>query len=196
MNKLSKKGFTLFASTIAMAAFALPSASSAATFDGAPGSRATLTSTNLGFDSSLGSGSTCSSSTFEITVNSSTDAAVVGTTFDNCVGSGGAAGCTVDATGTGFPWTVTIASSPTRVTIDNVHVNVGYTGTCALAGAVLTLGGNLGPAPWNSTTRVLEFGVAGAGTAGLNVFSGGSQVGTATVRGTTTTDGAGFNITN
>ncbi|HEX5923662.1 MAG TPA: hypothetical protein VFY45_07505 [Baekduia sp.] len=127
MKKLSKKSVLLFGAVLAVCAFAAPMASAASW---SPiGTTARLASTNLGFSQAIGGGltvgSSCALSTFDGDVASAAVLTITGGRFDNCVGTGLAAGCTVTATGTRFHWTATGVST-TDIQIHGIHVDVRF----------------------------------------------------------------------
>jgi hypothetical protein len=127
MKKLSKKSVLLFGAVLAVCAFAAPMASAASW--SVVGTNHTLASPNLAFSQAIGGGltigSSCSSSSFSTTVTSAALLTVNSGTFSNCSGTGVAAGCTVTATGTKFPWTGTAATT-TSIGINGIHVDVRF----------------------------------------------------------------------
>jgi hypothetical protein len=171
MIKLSKKSLLLFVSAIAMAAFALPSMASAATFDGV--GNHTLTSSNLSFTSTgLGGGSICTSSVFEVAV-SAASARVTAATFSGCTGTDGLLGVPATPTATNLPWTVTPVAG--GIVIDGIHVVVHF----PAASLNVTLSGSLLGGAVTNTTHTLTY----TGGTGLlaTASTGGSA--TATVSG-------------
>jgi hypothetical protein len=126
MGKLWKNRVLLFA--IASAVFALAPMASAASWSPI-GTSQTLISSNLAVTQSLGGGlmlgASCASSTFGTVVTSAAVLTINGATFATCSGTGIANGCTVTATGTGFPWKAT-AVSTTNIQIHGIRVDVRF----------------------------------------------------------------------
>jgi hypothetical protein len=127
MKKLSKKSVLLFGAVLAVCAFAAPMASAASW--SVVGTNHTLSSHNLAFSQAIGGGltigSSCASSSFATTVTSAAELTISSGTFSNCRGTSLAAGCTVTATGTNFPWSAT-APTTTSITIRGINVNVRF----------------------------------------------------------------------
>jgi hypothetical protein len=127
MKKLSKKSALLFGVVLAVCAFAAPMASAAGWET--PGTTHVLTSNDLRFSQVIGGGltigSSCATSRFDADVVSTTVLTITGGRFDNCTGTGIAAGCTVTATGTRFHWTAT-AITTTNIQIHGIHVDVRF----------------------------------------------------------------------
>jgi len=167
MIKLSKKSFLLFVSALAVAAFAMPSLSSASTFDPV-GTNHTLTSTNLGFSvPTLAGGAVCASSTFEVTVASATDARVTAATFADCTGNGSLANTTATVTVTGLPWTVTPVGD--SFVIDAIHLVNHFETAAGVPGPLVTLTGNLNGPTWTNSTHEGVY----SSTGGLSAHIGG-----------------------
>lgn len=190
MNKFSKKGALLFAAAMALCAFAMPSTASAVSWDPL-GTTQTITSPNLGFTSNPGVQvvSSCTSSTFDVDVVSATTLEVTNATFGgHCVlvfPSIAGALCTMDMSGTRFPWTIT-ASSTTDIRLDNVHIDVTFTqtatGNCpaSFVDQRLTItGGTTSGGSWDAATDELTLNDA----EGLRSHG---VLGPLTVRGTIT----------
>jgi hypothetical protein len=127
MKKLPKKSGLLLGTVLAVCAFAVPMAS-AASFSPV-GTTVQLTSNDLQFSQPLAGGLTvgrsCAASQFDATVTSAALITISGGRFDNCRGTGIAAGCTVTSTGTRFPWSVT-APTTTGIQIHGFHVDIRY----------------------------------------------------------------------
>jgi adhesin HecA-like repeat protein len=127
MKKLSKKIALLFGAVLAVCAFAAPMASAASFFQ--VGTTHQLTSNDLGFSQAIGGGLTtglsCATTQFDSDVTSAAVLTITGGRLDNCRGTGIAAGCTVTATGTKFPWTAT-APTTASIQIHGIHVDVRY----------------------------------------------------------------------
>jgi hypothetical protein len=169
MIKFSKKSLLLFISAIAMAAFAMPSLASAATFDGVGAH--TLTSSSLGFTAGapLNGGSDCASSVFQVNVPAGgASATVTGATFSGCVGTDALNGIPADVTATNFPWEITRTGVGTGL-IDGIHIVVNFTA----AATIVTLSGNL-PVAINNTTHTITF----TNATGLTATSGGASAST------------------
>jgi hypothetical protein len=136
---------------------AMPSTASATSWD-VVGTTHVLDSTNLSFSvPALSAGMICTNSSFDVDVRTSAQLTVTSGTFDNCEGAAGSSlGCTVTATATRLPWTVT-ASSTTSVSINGVHIDLTYAGGCSLAGTSVTLTGNLGGGVWNQPSHQVTY---------------------------------------
>ena len=153
MTKLSKKSLLLFVSALALAAFALPSMASAATFDGV--GNHTLTSSNLTVTAGapLNAGTACSSSVVELNVaTGGATAAATGATLTGCTGTGALAGMAAHVFTTDFPWTVTRAG-PGAFTIHGIHLLVIYTPS----GVAETISGTIHAVTINNATHTVTF---------------------------------------
>lgn len=154
MKKFSKKGVLLFAAAMALCAFVLPAAASAASW-GVVGTHHTLTSPDVGFTSANGGGivSQCTNSSFTTRVGSAQNLEIISGTFGGtCTATGvGIGTCISSATGTRFPWTGT-ATTTTNVQIDRVFIDVVFLQTpsssCLAPGAALTITGTLTSGSW------------------------------------------------
>jgi hypothetical protein len=124
MNKLPRKSGLLFGMVLAACAFMAPMASAASW--SVVGTTHQLIADDLAFTQSIGGGlsigATCTTSQFDVDVTSAAVVTFTGGRFDNCRGTGLAAGCTVTATGTRFPWTMTAATT-TNIQIHSIHVD-------------------------------------------------------------------------
>jgi len=178
MKKLSKKSVLLFASVMALCAFAMPSMASAASW-GTINTNHVLDSPDLAFNAPLlGGGSSCANSSFNTDVRSAAVLTVTSGTFTNCSGTGGNANCAVTVTPTGFPWLGT-GVSQTDLRIDRVNIDVVFNGPapCAVPGVKISLTGTLGTgAASESAWDVLAHQVTLTNTHGLTAH----VVGTAT----------------
>jgi hypothetical protein len=183
MTKLTKKSLLLF--VVAVASMASASSASAATFEPA-NSTHTLTSSNLSFNiPSLGAGSSCASSTFEVVVSSTgATATVTSGTFDGCVGTGLLTAPAV-VSGTNFPWEITTSGIANQFTIDAIHVTADFPSI----GVSSTLEGPV-EGTYNNTTNTAEFANSTGPTATTSLGNG-----PATVSGTLTDDSHTLRIT-
>jgi hypothetical protein len=125
MKKFARKGILLFAAVLVVCAFATSMASAASW--AVIGTTHQLFSNNLSFtiESPLNIGSSCANSEFDADVASASTLEITGGRFLNCRGTNLAAGCTVTATGTRFPWTAT-APTTTNIQIHGIHVDVRF----------------------------------------------------------------------
>ncbi|HEX5923656.1 MAG TPA: hypothetical protein VFY45_07475 [Baekduia sp.] len=127
MKKVSKRSALLFGTALAVCAFAGPMASAASFFP--VGVTAQLTSNDFGLSQAIGGGFSlgwsCATTQFDSDITSAAVETITGGRFDNCRGTGIAAGCTVTATGTHFPWSV-IAPTTTSIQMRGLHVDVRY----------------------------------------------------------------------
>jgi hypothetical protein len=168
LKKLSKKSLLIFAAVLSLAAFAMPSMASAASWgvvgsthdlDQIPGNGLAFTST----DGTIGSG--CAGTSLHAFVTSAAALTVQSGSFTNCMGTGAAGTpCTTTVTGT-FPWTA-VGTTTTNIQINTVNAHVRYENTpgnataCPANGVVVTVTGTLastGHTHWNSTTRTATF---------------------------------------
>ncbi|HEX5923651.1 MAG TPA: hypothetical protein VFY45_07450, partial [Baekduia sp.] len=124
MKMLSEKSVLLFGVALAVGAFAAPMAAAASW--SVVGTTHQLTSNNLQFSQAIGGGlsigASCATAQFDTDVTSASRLTITGGRFDNCIGTGIAAGCTVTSTKTRFPWTVT-APTTTTIQIHGVHID-------------------------------------------------------------------------
>ena len=170
MKKFSKKGVLLFAGAMAVCAFAMPSMASASSW-GTVGSHHTLTSSNLGFTSPIGT-SMCTGSSFTARVLSTADLQITASTFAGCTLIAPALGATCVMTMSGTfatPWTAT-ARTTSDIQIHSVDIDTAFdndTGTScgALTGQSARITGTLSSVKWhgNGATRTLEL----AGNSGV-----------------------------
>jgi hypothetical protein len=175
LRKLSKRGVLLFVGVLALAAFVMPSAVSAASW-GVVGSTHVLDSSNLQFLDPVVAGGAigaiCPESEFHVDVSSATVLTITRAVFKNCMGTTSASSpCTVTLTATKLPWTVT-APSFTNIQIHNVNILALYEntpttggGNCNLAGISVTLTGTLTGGVWDSTNHQVTYTVADGLTA-------------------------------
>jgi hypothetical protein len=151
MKKFSKKGVLLFAAAMALCAFAMPSMASASSW-GPVNTHHTLTSTNIGFLSDVtGTTSMCTSASFTARVVSTANVEIDSATFDGCALSAPAAAaqCSVNSTGTSFPWTAT-ARTTSDIQIHGVSIDAFLSGaSCgALTSQTLRITGTLAGTRW------------------------------------------------
>ena len=150
LKMVSKKSMLLLGAVMALCAFVLPSVASAASWAPVGTTDGRIDSGNIGFSiPASGGGSSCTSSTFSVTVDSAAIATVTGGTFGNCHGDrGNSVGCTTTTTLTNLPWRVT-APNTNDVTI-HVDIDVsfeqtpGTAGECASQGTSVRLTGAVG----------------------------------------------------
>jgi hypothetical protein len=144
LKMVSKKSLLLLGAVLALCAFVLPSVASAASWAPVGTTDGRIDSGNLGFSlAANSSGSTCSASSFSVTVDSAAVATITGGTFANCHGDlGTAVGCTTTATGTNFPWRVTVPDT-TDIIIHGVDVDVYFETTPGTLGECAQTGGNI-----------------------------------------------------
>jgi hypothetical protein len=161
LKKLSKKSVLLFSAVMMLAAFVMPSMASAVAWSPV-GSEHTLDSSTLQFSvAAVAGGSSCGVSQFTVDVRSSSTLTITNATFTNCTGTGtNGSGCSSTAKATKLPWTAT-ATSTSTVQINGVHVDVNFAGSCALAGAPVTLTGNLGSGVFDTLAHQVTFNGAG-----------------------------------
>ncbi|HEX5926833.1 MAG TPA: hypothetical protein VFY45_23615 [Baekduia sp.] len=161
MKTLATKSGLLFGAMLAVWAFAVPATASAVSFTGLGTHQ--LFSPNLSFatDTVPFLRWSCADSQFDTDIVNGADALITRGRFQNCRGlsTGTAAGCTITATGTNFPWTAT-PTATANIQIFRGHVVVGFEalpGTlashCLVFGMQITLTGTLNGASWNSTSR-------------------------------------------
>jgi hypothetical protein len=169
LKMVSKKSLLLLGAVLALCAFVLPSVASAASWAPVGTTDGRIDSGNLGFSIQPGatpSGSFCTSSSFSVTVHSAAVATITGGTFANCHGDLGASvGCTTTATGTNFPWRVTVPDT-TDIIIHGVDIDVSFETTpntlneCAQNGLNIRLTGTVTASftPGAAGNRTFDFG--------------------------------------
>lgn len=180
MKKKSKKRVSLLVSAMSVCAFMMPSMVSAASWHGPFPSTHILDSSNpsnrLSFSiAAINAGWSCEIWQLHVDIRSASDATITNALFRNCMGTGAAVDCTITATATRLPWTVTNPTT-TNVTIDGVHVDLLYENTpghaaCALPGTV-TLTGNLNGGIWSNAGHELTFNAATGLTGHIDALAG------------------------
>jgi hypothetical protein len=192
MKKFSKKGALLFASIMALAAFAMPAAANAATWSPNPASLSgstTAAGLTLTGSTVLGNGNvTCSSSFSGTGVGSGGSISAI--SFTGCSGTGIAANCTIVSTAVpaSLPWGVTV-NSTTSLTIGlpggtpgTISANIAFTGgSCALNGNTLNASGAV-TGVWTNGSPDSTYTLTNAGPLALKI--GGTTVGSALMDGT------------
>ena len=141
LKMISKKSMLLLGAVLALCAFVLPSGASAASWTPVGTTDGRIDSGNFGFSIPLaGTGTSCTSSTFSVTVDSATVATVTNVSINNCHGDvGSGIGCTLTTTVTGTPWRAT-ALDTTNVQIHGLDLDIyfettpGTLGECANTG--------------------------------------------------------------
>lgn len=165
---MTKKSVLLFASALALAAFAMPSMASAASwavvgsthdFDQLPANPVRFLST----DGTIGS--SCAGTSMHLNVAGVAVLTVLSATFTGCMGTGlDGTPCTTTPAGK-FPWQAT-GLSTTNVQIHNVEVTILFENTpgsptaCPANGLFMTMTGTLASANhthWDATTHTLTF---------------------------------------
>ena len=170
---LKKKSVLLLGAVLALCAFVLPSVASAASWSPASTSGGRIDSSNIGFSiPATGSGSSCTSSTFSVTVHSAAVATITGASFNNCHGDvGSGVGCTTTAVATNLPWRAT-AINTTDIILHGVDIDVSFETTpntpneCTNTGLNIRLTGSV-TASFTpnavATARRFDFGPGGSG---------------------------------
>jgi hypothetical protein len=165
MKMVSKKGAVLLGAALAVCALAAPSMASAASW-GVIGTTHTLDSPNLGFVSHIGPPAgqlawTCLESQIHVDVASAAALRVTGVTFKNCTTITALGGCTVTATPTGLPWTVTGATT-SSIQIEGLFVDLafetrpgGAPGSCPLDNQSATWTGALTGGAWDAAAHAI-----------------------------------------
>jgi hypothetical protein len=189
MKKLSTKGALLFASAIAVCAFALPAMASAATWHGpfpsthlldAPGTNNPNNRLSITRDAAPPSGGwVCGFAQFHLDILSPTDARVTNFVTNGCHGTGLFINCTVTLKAGNLPWTVTNPSTH-DIEIHDIDITEQYENTPGSASAcaapvTITTTGTLRNGTWTNPGHELEFNNApGLIThpAGADGFSG------------------------
>jgi hypothetical protein len=186
MTKLSKKSILVIVSVMALAAFAMPSMASAASWS-APGpltghaTSLVLTGTTLLGNYALGCTAKFSGdaiNTAGIAAGSITSANF-GTPSTPCTGGGIALGCSVDVVATSLPWVIT--TSGTTLTVGGLQVVLTPTGSCPLAGFDEVGSGSAAGAWVNASSTANTFTLNNAGPLGLTLA--GSAFGSLTLDG-------------
>jgi hypothetical protein len=184
LKMVSKKSVLLLGAVLALCAFVLPSVASAASWAPVGTTDGRIDSGNLGFSLPInGSGSFCTASSFNVTVDTAAVATITSASFANCHGDlGGGVGCTTTATGTNFPWRVTVPDT-TDIIIHGVDIDVYFETTpntlneCPQTGANIRLTGTVTASftPGAAGNRTFDFGstlpgftahIPGVGTVG------------------------------
>jgi hypothetical protein len=151
LKMVSKKSMLLLGAAMALCAFVLPSVASAASWAPVGTTDGRIDSGNLGFsiNNPLVVASSCTASSFSVTVHSAAVATITGASFANCHGDIGlSVGCTPTATGTNFPWRVTPVDT-TRIEIHGFDIDVYFVTTpgtlneCAGPGLSMQLTGTV-----------------------------------------------------
>ena len=148
LKMVSKKSMLLLGAVMALCAFVLPSVASAASWTPVGTTDGRLDSSNFGFSiPAIVSGTSCTATTFSITVDSAAVATVTGASLANCHGDvGSGVGCTLTTAGTGFPWRAT-AVDTTNVQIHGMDLDIYFETTpgtlneCANTGLQIRLTG-------------------------------------------------------
>ena len=202
MKRLPQKSALLFGAVLMVCAFVVPSMALAATWQTNGSVTHQLFSSNFSVTSTLPAhfGWSCAATEFDVDVANVTTLELTSASFQNCSGTLMATGCTVTATGTSFPWTVT-APTTTSIEIHGVRIDVRYEtkppagGTgCALNGVTTILTGTLTGGVWDPSGTGADRRLTFNGAAGLTdhllhpgmPFSGPARV-TGTFRDTTET---------
>ncbi|MET0603055.1 MAG: hypothetical protein ABW167_13805 [Baekduia sp.] len=175
LKMVSKKSMLLLGAVMALCAFVLPSVASAASWTPVNTTDGRIDSSDVGFSiTATGSGSRCTSSTFSVSVDSSSVATITGGSFNNCHGNlGSGVGCTTTATLTNLPWRVTVPDT-SDVIIHGVDIDVSFETTpgtlneCSNNGLNIRLFGSV-TASYTSVGKIFNFraGPAGSFTATL-----------------------------
>ena len=187
---VSKKSMLLLGAVLALCAFVLPSVASAASWFPVGTTDGRIDSANVGFSiPALGSGSSCTSSTFSATAHSAAVATITAASFNNCHGDlGSGVGCTTTTSITTTPWAAT-AIDTTRIEIHNFAVDVYFETTpgtlneCSNTGLNIRLTGTL-TLSYTPIPRVFDFnGAAGLaahipGVGSFPAFARGAGAGT------------------
>jgi hypothetical protein len=169
LKMVSKNSLLLWGAVLALCAFVLPSVASAASWAPVGTTDGRIDSGNLGFSiapGGVGSGSFCTASSFNVTVHSAAVATITSASFANCHGDlGASSGCTITATGTNFPWRVTVPDTTDiiihGVDIDNYfETTPGTLNECAQTGLTVRLTGTVTASftPGAAGNRTFDFG--------------------------------------
>ena len=170
---------------MALAAFAVPSMASAATWF-QPNVNQTLTSSSFSVSiPGVSSGLACSGLTFGAKPRFPAASTMDINTLSNftCTGTGSMAHCSAAVSAAGLPWTA-VATSLTAANLNSINLNlvishtVGDPNACA-AGGTYQLTGSLSGGVWNNTTKSLTF----TGATGLSLVVSGLSF-PATINGT------------
>ena len=176
MNTIKKT--TLIAAITAMAAFAVPSMASAATW--APlNANKTLTSTNSAiyqiYDPGANQfGFTCSNSTLGVHVRTpaSSTLDITSASFTNCVTNGVMTCGVATVTATGLPWAATTSGSTVTFT-EHLQVTEG-----CVPGTTFTVDGPASGSYSNATHSLTAQPTTGTYPVGMYLYLGGTPVGT------------------
>jgi hypothetical protein len=154
MKVFSQRSVLLFGTALAVCALAVPSMVSAASWSPV-GTTHRVVLFNYGFTQTVPTqvGWSCLVVIQDQDVVSQTIMKVTSASYHGCSGTFAAAGCTVTATGTRFPWTMTAAST-TNIAMDGVHVAVAFVNqpagiACAVNGFTSTVTGNVTGGVWD-----------------------------------------------
>jgi hypothetical protein len=162
MKMVSKKGALLIGAALVACVLAIPSMSSASSW-GTIGTSHTLDSPNLGFISHAppvvgGQFSwLCFESQLQVDVASAAALRITGATFKNCTSSGpGTSDCTITATATRLPWTVT-GTATNNIQIHDLFVDLrfetkpgGASGSCFFHNQDMTWTGTMSGGFWTA----------------------------------------------
>jgi hypothetical protein len=176
MKTFARKGAVLFASTFALAAFAMPAVSSAAVW-GVGGTSGNLNSgpftTNV---PGQGWGWTCSSSHlgYHVRGPASSTLDITAATYSGCVGTGGLRGpnCAFTLAATGLPWTA-VGTTVGNVSLNIANIDVTMTGTgCAFGAGTLQESGTVAGGAWSAPGHSVTYN----NVTGLSLRAGGAVV--------------------
>ncbi len=158
MKKSVQKGTLLFASMMALAAFAMPAAASAVVW-GPAGVTTALDGPFSVTYTAQGWGISCATSHFGVKARNpaSSTLDVNSATFSSCGGTGNASNCGFTLTATGLPWTST-ALSLTAVGLSVGNVNIVMSGaSCQLGTGSFAMSGSLGNGAWNAALHMVTY---------------------------------------
>ena len=192
MRMLPKNGALPVGAALAVCAFAVPSMASAASW-GVIGTTHTLDSPNLSFIAHLGQPPgqvlwTCLQSQFHVDVANATALRITAATMKSCSTVAGSGNCTVTATPTRFPWTVT-GTTTTNIQVESLLVDFGFEtrpggapGSCGVHNQNTTWTGTLNGGVWDATTHAITL-IAATGSVLHSAF-GATTPAPTTVMGT------------
>lgn len=174
MKKFQKEGVPLFIAAIALCAFVMPSAASAASWS-VVNTHHTLDSANFSLaftHPAVHFTTTCAASTFTADVTSAQILTITTASFRACTATGTAGGtdlghCTATPTGTRFPWAAT-AVTTANIQIHNIHIDLRMenmpppapANSCVLNNSVYSITGTVSGGTWSTSQHQITFTAA------------------------------------
>ncbi len=185
MKTLSQKSrLLLLGVPLAVCAFVVPTTASAATWQTGGSVTHRLSSPNFTFNTLVPTtdpdttlGGSCGITEFDADVASASTIEITGVSFDGCRGTGIGSDCTLTATATQLPWTMT-APTTTTIQIHGIRFDLtfetgpGFGCTLVADGLKMTLTGTLTGGSWDPSSVGADRRVTFRNADGLTAHSG------------------------